>query len=282
MRSKSSGDAVRRLGAGGRGLAAGHPAVVAPLLAALALACAAGADGAIRLREIHVPFREFQELTAGKPDGVVMTLDEYRALILRALDAPPPEAPPELPPVRASIVSAAYRGSVAGKAARLRATLAVRLTEEEWTLVDLGPKLPGLGRAMADGAPGWIVVGWLEAPAPPAAPPAAGAKPAAAAAAPALASKPPKADAPPHAFLLIRGKGEHRVEIDFSLPAGESEDRSWVEGDLVPAAASRLEIEVPGQVDARSEPPFLEASPGADSTKLAIAAGAALRFKVEW
>jgi hypothetical protein len=239
------------------------------LLLALLAAPALAAD-VTRIREVYVPYEEFRARVAGAPKGVVMQLDEYRALVLKALLRPEGEEPP-LPPVAAAVTSARYEGSLSGKTVRLRATLSVRIAGDGWVRLDLGRPLPALGSVTVDGDPGWIII--EEAPPPPQAAPA-GENTEGKGPAPAIAA--------PRAYLLLSGKGERKVEIVHSLAATEGDDRWSIQGQLIPAASSRVEIDVPGQVDATSDPPFLEVLPAGERSRLILAAGSAPGFKIEW
>ncbi len=213
----------------------------------------------LRIREVYVPYPEFQKLTKENPDGVVMALEEYRGLVLKALGnvKKMEEEPPPLPPLESVIVSASYSGTLQGKTARIQASLQVRVTSDGWVRCDLGAPIPGLGLVLVDDQPGWII---LDSP---------------------RQAKGKKAAAQ-RAYLLLKGKGEHQVVFVYSLEAEENEDRWSIQGQLFPAASSRFELEVPGQVEAKAEPAFLKAIPLKDSTRLVLAAGTAPRFRIEW
>lgn len=222
-----------------------------PWLVGLVLALTGGGasraqDPPVRLREIYVPYPEFQALTESNPHGMVMTLKDYREMVLRAVENARKEPPPPLPPLEATVIEARYQGAVHEKTARFEGVLKIRVAGEGWVRCDLGAPLPGLGSIVVDDAPGWVVV--------------------------------EKA----RAFLLLRGKGEHRVDLVFSLPVTESEDRYTMEGPIVPAAGARLELNVPGEVDASSDPPALETVRNGGDTRLVLAAGTASRCRLEW
>lgn len=203
----------------------------------------------IRAREIYVPYEEFLALVDGSGagrDGVVMSLAEYRALVAAASLGLRDAEREELPPLASSVVEGRYAGTVAGKAVRFHATLSVRVAAEGWVRCDLGPPIPALGAILVDDAPGWVVV------------------------------------QDGRAQLLLKGRGAHEVELAFTAPVTETEDRSALEAPLVPAASARVEVVVPGRVEATSEPSVLETVAGPDSTRLVLAAGAASSFRMEW
>ena len=220
----------------------------------------AAATGPPRIREIYVPSSELQARIAREPRGVVMTLDEYRALVLRALPRQGAE-PPEIPPLEASVVAARYEGKLSERAVRLRATLEVRSTRDGWALLDLGRPLEGLGAVLVDGRPGFIIIDSAPRPA---------------------KDGEARLVEEPRARLLLEGAGAHTVTLEASLPVSVNDDRWSLEGRLVPAAASRIEVEVPGSVAATSEPPFLDISKGNGASRLVLAAGRAQTFRLEW
>ena len=72
------------------------------------------ADDAPTVREIYVPFDQFQQLKAKHPNGIVMPLAEYRELLRAALHAVP--APKPTLPTRESVVlDSVYRGALHGR-----------------------------------------------------------------------------------------------------------------------------------------------------------------------
>ena len=212
----------------------------------------------VRIREIYVPEDEFKTLTAGRTDGIVMDLDQYRGLVLRAAGNVGKITAPVLPPLEAAVLDARYTGTVVGRTLRLRAALTVRVAVDAWVRCDLGTLPADLGGVIVDDAPGWIIA---ETPA------AAG-----------------RQETAPGArgHLLLRGAGIHRVEMAFSLPVQEREDLATVAGTLVPAAGVQLDITVPERVDARAAAGVLEVVPGEKETRLLLAAGGAQTFTLEW
>ncbi len=216
----------------------------------LALSTATAAEETLRVREVYVPYDEFKGLIEGDPRGVVMELSEYRALLLKAIEAGRADPPPPLPPIAGSVISAHYTGSLVGHTARFEGKLRVRVAAEGWVLVGLGPVFPALGSVSVDGRPGWILT---------------------------------TADAEnPRMQLLVRGTGEHDVRLLFSLPAVEKEDRWSIEGPISPAQGARIELDVPGGVEPQASSGNIEAVPQADRTRLVLGAGGMDRFRMEW
>jgi hypothetical protein len=235
-----------------------HPARVAAAFAVL-VGCRgrrgspSDAGATVRIREIYVPYSELSARAGADPRGIVLTLDEYRKLVLDALRESTPRPSAELPPIEAAITSASYRGRVDGKAARIVGSLRVRLPSAGWVRCDLGEALAGLSSVQVDGQPGWIIL--VDGPTPGAA---------------------------QRAHLLLRGAGDHDVRLVFSVAAVESEDRWSVAGALPRAPAALLELEVPGSVDAEADPPFLQVVRESRTSRLILATGSAERFRIAW
>jgi hypothetical protein len=236
------------------------------VLLALAISCAPDAPAAeeasrgaapLRIREVHVPYEELLRRSQADPQGVVLELEEYRALVLAGLAEGSKEPP--LPPVAAAVVSAEHRGVLDGHTARFDSTLEVRVSSDGWVLCELGPVLPALGRIAVEGRPGWTIIG------------------------PAVEPRAEKAAAS-RSYLLLRGKGVHRVELSFSLAALETEERWTVSGPLPRALAARLLLDVPGRAEAQAPGGLLAAVHDAQAgrTRLELALGSAESCALEW
>ena len=166
----------------------------------------------IRTVEIYVPYEEFLKV-ADKPEGTVMSLEEYRALVgaslartigIRAADE-------MLPKQRCTLSDAQYTGSAREHAVRFDANFKLVVAGSEWVRCDLGPPLPGLGRVTLDGKPGWVVVDHGRA------------------------------------WLLVKGEGTHSGTLSFSLPLSKQEDVQSIDGLLLNAGAARMILEVEGR-----------------------------------
>ncbi len=228
------------------------------LAGADAPAPAAPAGPSLRVREIFVPYGEFRALTEGSPDGVVMSLQEYRALVVRAAANVKDPIAPVLPPLDAAVADVRYEGAILGNAVRVRGACTVVVAAEGWVRCDFGAGVPNLGAIVVDDAPGWLVVEG-EVPVPGV-----------------------QGKNVPHAFLFLRGKGAHRVDFVFTLPLREEEDRSILEGTLIPAPSAKLELTVPGTVEASALPANLTSTPKGETTQLELALGNATSFRLQW
>ena len=112
----------------------------------------------LRLREIYVPHEEFLERANNDPDGVIMELGAYRALVLKGVEESRNNPVSQLPPVEAVVVKAAHTGKLSGKTARFTSKIEVRVTRDGWVRCPLDPVPAGLGSILVDGKPGWLVL----------------------------------------------------------------------------------------------------------------------------
>lgn len=225
------------------------------LLGADAPPPAAPAASPLRVREVFVPYAEFRELTENNRDGVVMSLGEYRALVAGAAMNVRPETPVELPPIEAAVIDVRYEGTILGSAVKVRGACTIGVAAEGWVRCDLGSGFPNLGSVVLDDGPGWIVT---------------------------ENAAPQGGGAAPRAYLLLRGKGTHRLDVAFTLGIREEEDRSIIEGSLVPSPSARFLLDVPGTVEATAVPPHLTRIPKGESTQLVLALGTARQFSLSW
>ncbi len=212
----------------------------------------------VHVREIYVPHEEFLERADSDPDGVIMGLDEYRNLVLKGIVEARKQPTPDLPPLDAVVVQAEHTGKLVQKTARFTSRLEVRVTRNEWVRCPLDPLPPALGSVLVDGKPGWVVVS-------------------------SPVAKQKKAAAPV-AFLLLKGKGIHQVDLSFSLPAKETEDRWNLKGVLPRAESARVTLDVPGQAEATATPPHLQTTslPGDKGSRLTLSLGSAAGFSIDW
>ncbi len=209
------------------------------------------------VREVYVPHDELLKIAATDPSGVVMSLEEYRGLLSRALaNRPALRAPVEPPPLGAVAVSSSVSGTVEGASVRLRAVIDIAVAGEGWVRCDLGPAPAHVGSVRVDDAPGWAI---LEAI------PGSGG---------------------PRLSLILRGVGRHRAVVELSLPAREEDGWFTVEGTVPSSAGTFLRLDVPGDVTGESNPPFLARSTsGSESdarTSFRIGLGSGGHFNLRW
>ena len=229
-------------------------------------------EPAVLLREVFVPQKAFEALKALHPEGIIMDLAEYRQLVLLALKNSRAEEPPALPPLEAAVLSAKYRGRLQDDVVRVDANLQVQLTRDRWVFVDLGPPLPALGEVLVDGNPGWVIVE----------------SPDQARSQAALIEGAPQSEKAPgeRAYLLLQGKGEHHVELAFTLPVRELGEENFIETTLIPAPGASFVLEVPGQAEGKTSHGTLRSEPrqndGKEATLLTVSLSSVAKMSLHW
>lgn len=173
----------------------------------------------IREREIFVPYEEFLKVVAKDPQATVMTLAEYRTLVLLAT-ANRQKKEPELPPVRGVLTEVVYDGQAGETSARFEARYKVSVSGEQWMACELGVLPPSLGQVTLDDQPAWIV------------------------------------NDGGRSYLLVKGAGAHEGAFSFTLPLKREEDTVRLQTPLPRAAASTLRLTVPGQSEAEANAPL--------------------------
>jgi len=285
-------------------------------------ACGAAVGDDIRVREIWVPEEEFLRRSEADPDGIVMDLEEYRRLVLKGLEPRARKKLPELPPIDAIVAAARHTGRLDDRTVRVVSKLEVIVTRDGWVRCPLAPVPASLGRVLVDGKPGWLVLPagssgpqpkkkaahrrfplrytvkngdswwkitaafwgkdqgklWEQVAA------ANGHRVLQPGARLIIPPPPGYVPGPDESFLLLRGKGRHEVNLEFSLAAKEVDERLTLAGAVPRAETASLSIDVPGRAEATSQPNVIETSylEASDSSRLQVALGAASRFELSW
>ena len=287
-------------------------ALVTVLLLAMAETSRADDTGEIRVRELWIPWEEFLRHRDADPESIILKLDEYRALVLAGHAHADVEPPPDLPPVDAVIEAAEHRATLVGRTIRVQSSYDLRVTRDGWVRCPLWPLPPRLGRVTVDDQPAWIVVGRRESDT--TTPPlpcrhtlrAGDSFPKLAAKFYGDANLAPQIQAanantpmepgrvltipePPggalvESFLLYRGRGAHRLDLEFSIPISESDDRLRIESLIPRAQSAHFLLDLPGRVEATASPALLETRVAEDgaSTSLRLAIGSESSFQLEW
>jgi PHD/YefM family antitoxin component YafN of YafNO toxin-antitoxin module len=186
---------------------------IGSLPAGVPAAAAARADEAEPMvREIYVPFEELDVLLEHQPERVLLSREEYEALIEKAKVVPETRAP------RAVIVAAAdYAATVEPERARLTGTLTLDVLEEGLHAVKLDLSGVGLRRAMLDGqsaAIGRTRNGPLQ--------------------------------------LFVEGKGRRELLLEMVAPVETTAATQVLSVRLPRPAAATLRLTVPGDVEVKS------------------------------
>ena len=173
---------------------------------------AAGApasEPAAKTREIYVPVSDLKVLLESEPHRVLLTRQEYDALLKKAKKAPETHVP------QATVsVSSDYDITVDEGRARLRGTIAIDVLEEGLHAVPLDFGGVGLLAAKLDDQPapmGYAADGKLN--------------------------------------LLVTGIGRHRLALDMVAPLEMSSAQQCLRFRLTPTAVGRWRLGVPGDVE---------------------------------
>lgn len=193
----------------------------------------------IRAVETYVPYDEFLKIRSNDPNATIMSLREYRELVELATARNGEKAVIAPPLVEAELIEALYTGAAGETSVRFDVQFKFTIAGDGWKRCDLGT-LQNLGRVMLDEQPGWVL---LENG---------------------------------HSHLLVRGAGTHMGTLTFALALQTTDELQRLSGELLPAAASRVRLSVPGRVAPRSPAPPSPANAGgaANAGGVASAGGA--------
>jgi len=164
------------------------------------------------VREIFVPFEDLNVLLEGKTQRVYLTREQYEELLAKAK-----QTPETTPPHTSSVLSADYTATVQQGRAQLTGVLEIDVLEDALLAVPLDLAGVGVRAATLDGKPAALG----------------------------------RADGQ-KVVLFVAGKGRHRLELQLVAPLQTSAAQQSLHWRLPRAAASRLRLTVPGNVDVRS------------------------------
>ena len=200
----------------------------------------------IREREIYVPYEEFLKIVAKDPHATVMSLAEYRNLVLLAT-ANRLKKKAALPPQRGVVAEVSYAGNADDSSARFDARFKVSVSGDKWVVCDLGQLPASLGRVTLDDKPAWLVKD--------------GGK----------------------TYLLVKGAGLHQGGFSFTLPLHRDEDVLRMQTPLPRASASVMQLSVPGRAEGEADVP-LEARFDAEANRTHFQAGLGRseRLSLKW
>ncbi len=201
-----------------RNLTTSTASVVLTLVAAVMIRAAAeepAKPAAPDQGEVWVPTNQLKGILAKHPNAVVLSREQYETLLRDAtLDR---KAAP-VAPRRAALTTAKYEARIVGKVAQVTATLTVQVLSEEWSQIGLAFDGVSIGAVWVDGEgafePGTIPTAQKDSAAAPAA-------------------------------LLLRGRGERLITIDFTMPIALGAGLNQLHGRLPAAAASTFQLELP-------------------------------------
>ncbi len=193
-------------------------------------------------RELWVPTDRLAEVLKQHPKAVLLSREEYDALLR---DSEPGVKPPPKPPIQEAFSGAAYTGKVTGKVFQVHAQFTIHVFSEGWAELPLPFGAASLGEITVDGD-----------------------------SAISAAAHATKDEAPaPDPRLLIRGVGEHVISIDLSAPIEMGASGSKIHLQLPPAASGLFLVELPAHSTVESPQPFkLESLADVTRVSAAIAA----------
>ncbi len=201
-------------------------------------------------REIWIPADQLDSILRKNPKAVLLSREQYEALLRDAKRnaKPAPEAPQ-----RATLTSARYQAQLDGKVVQVVAEFSVNVLSDQWAQVPFdfdGLTLGGL-RCDAETA----LVGGQQSG---------------------------KASADRGMRLLVRGRGEHKITAEFSIPVRIESGATKIHMKLPQAAASSFAITLPADVTIDCDKPA-SVKKSAEKTIVTLALSAAEPdFTLSW
>jgi hypothetical protein len=188
-------------------------------------------SGGPEQREMWVPANRLKEILAKYPNAVVLSREQYETLVNDASEEKKPE---KTAPRRAALTEARYEGRIAGKVVQVTAVLTVQVLEKEWAEVPLGFAGATVGTVNVDGEAALIPET-----------PGFGAR---------ASTKANPATAP--MALLLRGRGERKVTVEFTVPIAMEAGLNRLRLALPAAAASTFVLDLPANQRVESPQPI--------------------------
>jgi len=194
---------------------------------------------------IYVPYKELSRVFEKEGRGVFIPYEQFRKIWEKAL---PEKVRKPLPPVPGVVTKAAYNLQVEGEVARGKGILTIAVLTEEWISLPLNLNRLALQEAKLDGGRALLV-------------------------------------ATERSYtLVLRGKGEHTLEIAFAVPIDKSGESGKFEFGCPAAPVSELSVTIP-ETDIEVEvQPKLVASvkPGEKETTVLAFVGNTGTVSVSW
>jgi hypothetical protein len=197
---------------------------------------AAGPETVREERTVFVPYSQLEGVLGPEGRAVVVPYEQFLQLWEALSQAPKEKEAP--PPVDAALSSARYEGHVDGGLASFRGTWSVSVLTERYARLALPFSGVAVSKALLDGKPALMTASdaGLE--------------------------------------LLVRGRGEHALEIDFSAPVRLDGPKSTLRLGLPPVAVAALELTLPATslelVAAQGGPESIREERGSTIAQLAL------------
>ncbi len=174
-------------------------------------------------QEIWAPTEQLAKILQKYPKAVLLTREEYETL-LRDADRLAPKPAPE-PPRPAAFSDARYTARIDGHLLRVSGELTLTVLADGWTPVPLEFAGAELGEVKLDGEAALLPQSAQNGKAEPGFSPGA---------------------------LVLRGRGEHRAKVEFTVPIALQGGESRVDFKLPQAASGFLAIDLPPHMRAES------------------------------
>ena len=166
-------------------------------------------------RELWVPADQLKDILAKHPNAVVLSREQYNTLLR---DAGLEREAGKPAPRTVTFAAAKYAGRIEGKVLSVTAEFTVQVLTDEWAQLPLALEQLTLGAVRVDGEAA------LQA-------------------------------AEKATTLLLRGRGEHRVTVEFTAPISRDIGRSRANFKLPVSAASVFQLDLPPGTDIESPQP---------------------------
>lgn len=202
-------------------------------------------------RELWVPAENLEAVLKSRPRAVMLTPDQYRALIRDAVKGTAPKDPEETPPVAAVLSGVAFSGELGNEVVRLTARYTVESFSEAWSEIPLMLPPNQLAGIEVDEQT-------------------------------ALRATPKKKGGNTVPVLVVRGKGKHSVTAEYHLPVMRSPAGNAIQipSPAIPTASLALTLPEGAKLD--SELPFVTGESDPNVAHFVLPAQAGETFEIRW
>ena len=202
-------------------------------------------------RELWVPTESLEAVLKSRPRAVMLTPEQYRALIRDAVKGTTPKTPEEAPPVAVLISDATFSGELGNEVVRLTARYTVESFSDQWSEIPLMLPPSQLAGIEVDEQT-------------------------------ALRTTPPKKGGKATPVLVVRGKGKHTVTAEYHLPVMRSPAGNAIQipSPAIPAASLALTLPEGAKLD--SELPFVTGESDPNIAHFVLPAKAGETFEIRW
>ena len=206
-------------------------------------------------RELWVPTEHLQSVLKKMPRAVMLTPEQYDALLRDSqLAVPNPDADKKLlPPVQATIRDAKFSGTIStgGDVVTMVADYVVESFTDEWAEISLSLPQASMASIEVDAVSALRVI-------------------------------PPKKGAKGQPILVVKGKGKHPVKAVFHIPVKRSPTGNSMVIASPGTAAASLNLNFPDGAELDSALPFVVAVDQPNVAKFVLPAQSGSEFEIRW